>query len=125
MSDPTQNAEVDVAGEVQNEEAGATAQAIPTVGTVPVIQQQPQSLQPTPQDFSSLLLMMQQQMQGQNLMYQSQMENLQRQHNEQLLQQKFQMETILSQNKAIDELKKELGEAEAAKAESNRQSDAV
>ena len=77
MSDPTQNAEVDVAGEVQNEEAGATAQAIPTVGTVPVIQQQPpQPLQPTPQDFSSLLLKMQQQIQGQNLMYQSQMENL-------------------------------------------------
>ena len=98
MSDPTQNAEVDVAGEVQNEEAGATA-----VGTVPVIQQQPpQPLQPTPQDFSSLLLMMQQQIQGQNLMYQSQMENLQQQHKEQLLQQKLQMETILSQNKAID-----------------------
>ena len=115
MSDPTQNAEVDVAGEVQNEEAGATAQAIPTVGTVPVIQQQPpQPLQPTPQDFSSLLLMMQQQIQGQNLMYQSQMENLQQQHKEQLLQQKLQMETILSQNKAIDELKKELDEAKAA-----------
>ena len=30
------------------------------------------------------------------------------------LQQKLQMETILSQNKAIDELKKELGEAKAA-----------
>ena len=109
MSDPTQNAEVDVAGEVQNEEAGAT------VGTVPVLPQQPlQPLQPTPQDFSSLLLMMQQQIQGQNLMYQSQMENLQQQHKEQLLQQKLQMETILSQNKAIDELKKELDEAKAA-----------
>ena len=100
---------------MQNEEPGATAQAIPTVGTVPVIQQQPpQPLQPTPQYFSSLLLMMQQQIQGQNLMYQSQMENLQQQHKEQLLQQKLQMETILSQNKAIDELKKELGEAKAA-----------
>ena len=115
MSDPTQNEEVDVTGEVQNEEAGATAQAIPTVGTVPVLpQQQQQPIQPTPQDFSSLLLMMQQQIQGQNMMYQSQMENLQQQHKEQLLQQKLQMETILSQNKAIDDLKKELDEAKAA-----------
>ena len=48
MSDPTQNEEVDVTGEVQNEEAGATAQAIPTVGTVPVLPQPPQPLQPTP-----------------------------------------------------------------------------
>ena len=42
MSDPTQNEEVDVTGEVQNEEAGATAQAISTVGTVPVLPQQQQ-----------------------------------------------------------------------------------
>ena len=76
MSDPTQNEEVDMTGEVQNEKAGATAQAIPTVGTVPVLPQQPlQPLQSTPQDFSSLLLMMQQQIQGQNMTYQSQMEN--------------------------------------------------
>ena len=78
-------------GEVQNEGAGATAQVIPTVGTVPVLPQQPLQtlLQPNTQDFSSLLLMLQQQIQGYNMMYQSQMENLQQQHKEQLLQQKL------------------------------------
>ena len=48
------------------------------------------------------------------MMYQTQMANIQRQHQEQLDQQKLQMETILSQNKAIDELKKELDIAKSA-----------
>lgn len=107
MADTTQDGEVDVTGlNTLSPEEYQEPMPIPP----------PQLPQPTPQDFSSLLFMMQQQIQGQNMLYQTQMESLQRQHKEQLDQQKLQMETILSQNKAIDELKRELGIAKSANA---------
>ena len=70
---------------------------------------------PQIQDFGALFSLMQQQIQGQNIMYQTQMESLQRQQTEQLNQQKLQMETIRSQNRTINELKHELERAKDTK----------
>ena len=70
---------------------------------------------PQIQDFGALFSLMQHQIQGQNIMYQTQMESLQRQQTEQLNQQKLQMETILSQNRTINELKHELERAKDTK----------
>ena len=81
---------MEATGLVHKEESDETRRNAPPI-------EEPPRPQPTPQDFSLLLFMMQQQMLSKNMMHQAQMEY-----------QKLQTETVAAQNKLIDELKKEL-----------------
>ena len=84
--------EVEATWLVHDEESDTTSHNAPPT-------HEPPPPQPTPQDFNSLLFMMQQQMQSQNMMYQAQMEF-----------QKLQTKTVAAQNKSNDELKKGVGD---------------